>query len=85
MHLNALVGFFHWCEKARAGRLGNRVSTARQRREGERSKACKAAAAAMQTETEGGESPFPCSGVSGPVGLELVHGERPLRVVRPDM
>jgi len=47
--------FFHWCEKARAGRLGNRVSTARQRREGERSKGCKAAAAAMQTETEGGE------------------------------
>jgi len=37
----------------------------------------------MQTETEGGERapPFPCSGVSGPVGLELVHGERPLRVV----
>lgn len=27
------------------------------------------------------ENPFPGSVVAGPVGLELVHGERPLRVV----
>jgi hypothetical protein len=30
------------------------------------------------------ESPFPCSGVSGPVGLELVHGERGLRLPAVD-